>query len=960
MKHCWIAISFFFLSACGGGGGGDSNDETSVIRNSSLQTVSISSLVSSVSSSASLALQSSNSIQSSRSSSYTRQTSTSSSTSISISSSLSSNNGFVFFQDSSVKEAVRIQLNLSPNSDITPLQMESLTQLTLENPTSLVGLETAINLVRLDASNSTDSMTALELSPIQNLTKIENLYVTKFNLGDLSSIQKLTAIDYLDLSQSSFTNLNAISAFTKLVTLSLTNTNTSSLPSGFSNLLKLNRLYLSENPLTNAGITPIHGLPIRRLIISYTDINDISFLSSKSQLDYLSVTGSPVYDLSPLITSGLGLNETLYANYSCVHLGKYSTNSSYITQLENRGVNVFNDYQNEGLYGDEDKPCTNLLNNLQTMSSATYSPTDLQINWSFNNTNNQSLTCEIFADLQGQQPRTPLAIINNCHLTNQHTLATVFTNAPISIDVWNGYGSHKLFSSTVSNTTPVTAYLHSYDWGQTVVKNDSKLIPNKNALLRLHILNSTTIAAPDIQVVASLNAINTPLTVQKPSQLLSTKNFNSLTQSYNAVIDKSLMQPGLSIVVTIGNQTKTITPQWGVANKLNITLVPIKITTSTGMIPDHNSIKNAFLEAWPLSEINLQNRTAFTSTADSADDMENVLYEISELQTLDGDNSHYYGFFSDDVYDLLDFNDFGGIAFRPGTTGIGSDRDPNFSIMLHELGHSFSLQHINCGGPTDFDSRFPYNTNSMGSLGINLNLTSLRLPNSYRDMMSYCSPEFVSDYSYEKAQDYLEENPSKAFRVVNSQKISANIERNWFISGSISSDHSITLRRLLPINRQSSPQKSGQYQVLITDTQGKIYSQYFDAKELDHPAAKTEKFFSVFMPYTDIAKLEIYQGTTKIFTQAESTSLTSANQQLQKNTRTVLVTRSHQEVCLDWDNTNYDSATLIFHQEQLQSTLFMDTRDDHSCVDFDQPGKNIQWQILLRKNLSVDEFWQND
>jgi hypothetical protein len=65
-------------------------------------------------------------------------------------------------------------------------------------------------------------------------------------------------------------------------------------------------------------------------------------------------------------------------------------------------------------------------------------------------------------------------------------------------------------TSTSNSTSSSAAYtLDSYDWGQTVVTNNTKLIPNKSALLRLHILSSQATPVPDIQVEAILNSTTT-------------------------------------------------------------------------------------------------------------------------------------------------------------------------------------------------------------------------------------------------------------------------------------------------------------------------------------------------------------------------------------------------------------------------------------------------------------------
>ena len=542
------------------------------------------------------------------------------------------------------------------------------------------------------------------------------------------------------------------------------------------------------------------------------------------------------------------------------------------------------------------------------------------------------------------------------------------TNISVNSSSQTSSSSTNISSSSSSTSSAASYSLDSYDWGQTIVTNNTKLIPNKSALLRLHILNNQSTPVPDIQAQAILNNTTTPLTITKPAQLPATKNVNATNQSYRIVLDKTLMQPGLNISVTIAGAEQTITPIFGIENKLYITLVPIRITkpttgeTTTGVVPNLQTIRNGFLRLWPFSEINLQTRALYTSSAENADDMEDVLPEIAELRELDNERSHYYGFFSDDIYSLFDFDGFGGIAYLSSTAGIGSDRDPGLSIMLHEVGHNFSLHHINCGNPVEYDSLYPYSTNSIGTLGVNADFSMFYQPANYRDVMSYCSPEFVSDYSYKKAQDYLEQNPSRAFRSTSLQKTAASIQSSWFISGQILTDNSIKLRRLIPVNRQSTFQENGQYQLIITDTTGNTHKQFFDTRKLDHANQNSAQFFSLFIPYTEIQKLEIYQSDKLIFSQTESPSQansTSAIQMQKTASNTPTVFYQNNQTCLSWDNQNYDSASLILTQDEGQTTVFMDATSNPYCVDFLTPTDAKEWQILLRKGLGVDQYWQS-
>lgn len=870
--------------------------------------------------------------------------------------------GFVFIPDIDLKNAIRDELNLASNSEITTTQMQNLHNLTLNDaPNSLTGLESATQLISLTIENEDFSRQSLDLSPISVLSSIDHLNLHGINQLNLSSIQSLTMLDELLVSDSSIVNLSAIAGLTQLKTLYLNSVGLTEAPIFLSQFTQLNELSLSDNPLGTQDIAILETLRPRTLLLNNTEIDDLQFLAQNNRLNYLSIEGTPVFDLSPLLTSGLGSGEFISANYSCLYSGKYANHPTIAENLRQKGVVLLDYFQESGTYGDYSNPriCNNHLQNLTGNMTANYQNNQVLINWTLSTNNQSNLTCEVYFDLQNQQPRNPYKVINNCHQLNQDSMASTVTQAPVSLVVWDHYGSKKIIQGQLLSSVPNGVYLHSYDFGQTIVKPDAKLIPGKAALLRLHVLSNQTQPVPDISVTAELNSVNTSITTTKPGSLSSSKNFRSANAAYKANIPGELMQPGLSIRINLNGQEKVITPVFGESNTLYLTLIPIKIQNSTGLIPPHNSIQNAFLQLWPFSDIQIKNRAVYTADVTNAEDMNHLLYDISELQSLDGENSHYYGFFSSNIYDDLNFNSFGGIAFIGDTVGIGKDNDTGFSIMLHELGHNFNLRHIDCGNPVNADIQYPYTPNTIGSLGISRDLQTFYNPTTYADIMSYCSNQFVSDYSYEKAQDYLEANPSRPFSVVSSSNRAAksSAHNNLFVSGLINTN-TAELRRILPSTKAVSGKLSGGYSLRVIDTDNIEQRYYFDSKQLDH-IKNAPEFFSLTIPYTEISRLEILKGNQLLYRQDQPTSVASNSVAARKISPSPEAIINTSNVCLYWDQQTYDTASL---QLKLATgnllTLFMDRQESPYCVDYvpDDPAEN--WNIILRKGLQVQEFHQ--
>jgi hypothetical protein len=89
---------------------------------------------------------------------------------------------------------------------------------------------------------------------------------------------------------------------------------------------------------------------------------------------------------------------------------------------------------------------------------------------------------------------------------------------------------------------------------------------------------------------------------------------------------------------------------------------------------------------------------------------------------------------------------------------IISDRTP--TTLAHEFAHKLCVpQHAPCGGPANVDPNYPvYGTNpsgSIGEVGFDPLLLTAYDPATVLDLMTYCSPRWISPYNYQKVFDCL-------------------------------------------------------------------------------------------------------------------------------------------------------------------------------------------------------------
>ena len=121
-----------------------------------------------------------------------------------------------------------------------------------------------------------------------------------------------------------------------------------------------------------------------------------------------------------------------------------------------------------------------------------------------------------------------------------------------------------------------------------------------------------------------------------------------------------------------------------------------------------------------------------------------LLSQTSAIRALEGGTGYYMGMMSGTVTP----RNIGGVAYLSYPASFSR---PHASTVAHELGHNLSLGHAPCGGPSRVDPNFPYSDGAIGVWGYDFREGGGLVPPSTRDLMSYCEPEWVSDYHFTKA-----------------------------------------------------------------------------------------------------------------------------------------------------------------------------------------------------------------
>jgi hypothetical protein len=196
---------------------------------------------------------------------------------------------------------------------------------------------------------------------------------------------------------------------------------------------------------------------------------------------------------------------------------------------------------------------------------------------------------------------------------------------------------------------------------------------------------------------------------------------------------------------------------------LDLRLVPIHqnrfgtvgdVTTSTA------HLWTEFLEeVFPVAGITRNVRAPFytdLATPGNQTDWDRLLPEIWVLRYLDDDDRFYYGV-------LRRHGGYAGLGYVGYPAAIGWDEfghpvnDPTplaYTTFAHELGHNFGRWHAPaCSPGSGLDPSFPYPGGVAGVFGLD-HARGQITPATIPDLMGYCNPHWISDYTYEGVLEY--------------------------------------------------------------------------------------------------------------------------------------------------------------------------------------------------------------
>jgi hypothetical protein len=290
------------------------------------------------------------------------------------------------------------------------------------------------------------------------------------------------------------------------------------------------------------------------------------------------------------------------------------------------------------------------------------------------------------------------------------------------------------------------------------------------------------------------------------------------------------------------------------------------------------------------------------------DSWSTLLSQIAALQTTEKATDRFYFGLAHPAYQ----SGGSGLGFIGQPAAIGMDftnpANPattyvNMTIA-HEWGHNFGRNHVACGQPSNPDPLYPYDAlTSVGTLGYDRPNELVRKANEHKDLMSYCQPVWISDYTYKAVLEYRATHPGAP---------SAGAQSVLLVWGRIARDGSVVLEPAYEIQAPvSMPDRAGPYTVQALDESGRsMFAVSFAGHAIDHVAG--DRLFSYAIPLPPSgarpASLRITNGSRELARRSRPTPVAAGANTNTVGAPTRLTATGISRSRLEWDARTYPGA----------------------------------------------------
>src|SRR5258708_5295906 len=459
------------------------------------------------------------------------------------------------------------------------------------------------------------------------------------------------------------------------------------------------------------------------------------------------------------------------------------------------------------------------------------------------------------------------------------TVATATTSGKVTVTTAGGTGTSASNFTVTSGGTTLDLSIEGLYVTQATQEYPNPVVPlvqNRSAWVRVFVkANQANIVTPQVKVDFINGTTTNTLTINaSASSVPLSIDPSNATASWNMAVPAGWMQPGAHVSATV-DPTNAIAEADETNNSFSqsldvralktwkVTLVPVHTTDgNVGTVVGGGRAAADWVDfakrIHPVPDTidlvvgSVMNSSVATLKSDDSDgSWDTVLSEVNAKRTADGATDRYYYGAVHTTYN----SGVAGLGYIPNQpngqfeSAIGWDVIGSFpQVLAHEGGHNFGRHHSPCGNPAGVDPNYPYTGAIIGGPGWDVFASSnnLKGASTYVDMMSYCSPVWVSDYTYVGVLNWRSLSPIGI--VVNGADVSVPTGDALLVWGQIENDKLILEPAFrIPANRRLAT--PGPYTWEARDSAGHVLASVsFDAAEVADVPEGSVRMFSFMVP----------------------------------------------------------------------------------------------------------------
>ena len=314
------------------------------------------------------------------------------------------------------------------------------------------------------------------------------------------------------------------------------------------------------------------------------------------------------------------------------------------------------------------------------------------------------------------------------------------------------------------------------DGGQ-IASSEIPIVANRNALVRAFVSSDGSYTGPVTGrlYIGSGDAIEVTATLAGPStqeDLATTLNFQvhgsriDHDTTYRIEIGQLAEQKGAAPLTYPATDGDPIFVD-SIGDKLRIALVPVRYNADgSGRVPDTSdeqvaAYKEAFAAMYPAPDVEITVHAPMDwsgNVSPNGSGWDSLLSALADLRMSEGapPDLYYYGAFvpassfgafcNGGCVAGLGMTGGAGDSYARAAIGLGYPGAMSIETALHEVGHNHGRLHAPCQ-TFDSDPGYPYAGGKTSTWGYDRSKDAL-FPPTAADIMGYCSPVWISDYTF--------------------------------------------------------------------------------------------------------------------------------------------------------------------------------------------------------------------